>query len=367
MHRLGRVSVRRSRGGLCRAETRGDHLLRARHGHPPRGAPDQSHPERVCGRRAGPEHRVHGQTAHERRPHLSGSLPDRAWRHGGLSWLLERRSPHPRHSARGRASDRRCIPRKPWPGGRLYRVARDRRRLGRERRLRGARPPSGRARLRSHPPRPRRVFELRRSWEPAERVRGRPRRRQVDPRRRARAHEDALLRAERQGRHHRPLARGPRRLLCRRDRTDLRARAEPRRGGRLLAALDQPGDLGRAPLRSQLVPDRDQPGDQRGRVWYHYTHSTLLDGPDAGLEVFAAAKAAQITNFENNDCWGQWGDLEAAGTTAADLFDPAFVSAVAQGRRRRRRRMQRRQHDLQRPGSRATPPIARTSPRPSRF
>jgi pimeloyl-ACP methyl ester carboxylesterase len=85
---------------------------------------------------------------------------------------------------------------------------------------------------------------------------------------------------------------------------------------------------GALPFEASSYPIATNPGSNAVALWYHYTHSALLDGPDAGLETFASAKAAQITSFVNNDCWGQWGDLEAAGTTAADLFDPSFVSAV---------------------------------------
>jgi pimeloyl-ACP methyl ester carboxylesterase len=76
-------------------------------------------------------------------------------------------------------------------------------------------------------------------------------------------------------------------------------------------------------------PLATNPGSNAVAVWYHYTHATLLDGPDAGLEVFDPSKAAQISNFVNNDCWGQWSDLQEAGATAADLFSSSFSSSIA--------------------------------------
>jgi pimeloyl-ACP methyl ester carboxylesterase len=85
---------------------------------------------------------------------------------------------------------------------------------------------------------------------------------------------------------------------------------------------------GALPYEASSYPIATNPGSNAVAVWYHYTHAALLDGPDAALETFAAGKAAQITNFVDNDCWGQWGDLEDAGTTAADLFDPTFVKDV---------------------------------------
>jgi dienelactone hydrolase len=62
-------------------------------------------------------------------------------------------------------------------------------------------------------------------------------------------------------------------------------------------------------------------------VWYHYSHAELLDGPDSGPLLFAAAKRDAIRTFFETSCNEQ--DLVPLGTTVADLFDPAFTAAVA--------------------------------------
>ncbi len=73
-------------------------------------------------------------------------------------------------------------------------------------------------------------------------------------------------------------------------------------------------------------------------IWYHYSHGELLDGPGHGLDPFAASKQALIKSFVSNDCdsqgWdgataSEYPDLQAAATTAADLFDPAFIKSVS--------------------------------------
>jgi alpha-beta hydrolase superfamily lysophospholipase len=64
-------------------------------------------------------------------------------------------------------------------------------------------------------------------------------------------------------------------------------------------------------------------------VWYHYTHGELLDGPGHGVDVFAADKRAAIKSFVEKDCWSDnYPDLEAIGTTALDLYDPAYIDAI---------------------------------------
>ena len=72
-------------------------------------------------------------------------------------------------------------------------------------------------------------------------------------------------------------------------------------------------------------------------IWYHYSHGELLDGPGHGLDPFVPAKQALIKSFVNMDCdaqgWdgssgSEYPDLQAAATTSADLFDPAFVQSV---------------------------------------
>lgn len=66
-------------------------------------------------------------------------------------------------------------------------------------------------------------------------------------------------------------------------------------------------------------------------VWYHYTHGELLDGPGHGVDVFAPAKRAGIKAWVDSQCWAPqgWTELAKLGSTALDLFDPAFVAAVA--------------------------------------
>jgi hypothetical protein len=64
-------------------------------------------------------------------------------------------------------------------------------------------------------------------------------------------------------------------------------------------------------------------------IWYHYTHSFLLDGPDAALELFDPTKAAAVQSFVNNDCWAaSYPVLEEAGTSMNDLFSAQYRGAV---------------------------------------
>jgi len=64
-------------------------------------------------------------------------------------------------------------------------------------------------------------------------------------------------------------------------------------------------------------------------IWYHYTHSFLLDGPDKALELFDPTKAATVQAFVNNDCWSKsYPDLEEAGTSANDLFSSTYRQAI---------------------------------------
>jgi alpha-beta hydrolase superfamily lysophospholipase len=72
-------------------------------------------------------------------------------------------------------------------------------------------------------------------------------------------------------------------------------------------------------------------------MWWHYTTSYLLDGPDAALELFQPSKGAVVQSFVDNDCWsGSYPDLIAgadddAGPMAAsanDYFTQAYQSAV---------------------------------------
>ncbi|MGH7298749.1 MAG: alpha/beta hydrolase, partial [Polyangiaceae bacterium] len=67
-------------------------------------------------------------------------------------------------------------------------------------------------------------------------------------------------------------------------------------------------------------------------LWYHYTHATLLDGPDAGTELIAPAQAAVVQSFVQNDCWqASYPDLLEAGASANDFFTSAYVSAAGPG------------------------------------
>ena len=58
-------------------------------------------------------------------------------------------------------------------------------------------------------------------------------------------------------------------------------------------------------------------------LWYHYTESYLLDGPDAALELFNPEAGAAVQSFVDNDCWSaSYPDLQAAGNTPDDFFHP---------------------------------------------
>jgi pimeloyl-ACP methyl ester carboxylesterase len=82
-------------------------------------------------------------------------------------------------------------------------------------------------------------------------------------------------------------------------------------------------------FEASTYPVATDPGTNGVSVWYHYTHGALLDGPDSGTEMFSSAAAAQISTFVNNDCFGEWTDLENAGAIATDFYDPAFVASIA--------------------------------------
>jgi alpha-beta hydrolase superfamily lysophospholipase len=64
-------------------------------------------------------------------------------------------------------------------------------------------------------------------------------------------------------------------------------------------------------------------------LWYHYTHTTLLDGPFSGFPIFDPTKLAVVQSFVNGDCWSQsYPDLDAVGASANDFFTPAYVNAI---------------------------------------
>lgn len=65
-------------------------------------------------------------------------------------------------------------------------------------------------------------------------------------------------------------------------------------------------------------------------IWYHYSHAELLDGPGKGLELFAPDKRQVVKDFVEKQCWisPPYPQLAAAGASANDLFDPAYVDAI---------------------------------------
>lgn len=64
-------------------------------------------------------------------------------------------------------------------------------------------------------------------------------------------------------------------------------------------------------------------------VWYHYTQAELLDGPGEGKKLFAADKQDAVKEFVETECWAsEYPKLQALGTYADELFDPAFVQQV---------------------------------------
>jgi predicted esterase len=65
-------------------------------------------------------------------------------------------------------------------------------------------------------------------------------------------------------------------------------------------------------------------------IWYHYTHATLLDGPDAGADgIFDPTKFPIVQSFVNSTCWSpSYPTLLDAGTSANDFFTAAYVGAI---------------------------------------
>jgi len=64
-------------------------------------------------------------------------------------------------------------------------------------------------------------------------------------------------------------------------------------------------------------------------LWYHYTHTLLLDGPDSGFPIFNPATLPILSSFVNNDCWSaSYPDLEEAGTAANAFFTSAYINAI---------------------------------------
>jgi pimeloyl-ACP methyl ester carboxylesterase len=81
---------------------------------------------------------------------------------------------------------------------------------------------------------------------------------------------------------------------------------------------------------SAQYPIKDSPFTTLVSLWYHYTHSELLDGQGHGGDVFAADKRAGIRDLVNGICGGTPADTALAdlGNEPADLFDPTFASDV---------------------------------------
>ncbi|HEY1696419.1 MAG TPA: alpha/beta fold hydrolase [Polyangiaceae bacterium] len=64
-------------------------------------------------------------------------------------------------------------------------------------------------------------------------------------------------------------------------------------------------------------------------LWYHYTHTTLLDGPDSGFPIFDPTKLPVVQSFVANDCWNSsYPDLVEAGASANDFFTSSYVSGI---------------------------------------
>jgi predicted esterase len=71
-------------------------------------------------------------------------------------------------------------------------------------------------------------------------------------------------------------------------------------------------------------------------IWYHYTHATLLDGPDSGPDgIFDPTKFPAVQSFNQNDCWSSnaaglptYPQLLDAGAAGNDFFTAAYVSGI---------------------------------------
>jgi predicted esterase len=65
-------------------------------------------------------------------------------------------------------------------------------------------------------------------------------------------------------------------------------------------------------------------------IWYHYTHTLLLDGPDSGFPIFNPSTLPAATSFVDNDCWlPSYPVLDDAGTSANDFFTSSYTQAMA--------------------------------------
>jgi hypothetical protein len=64
-------------------------------------------------------------------------------------------------------------------------------------------------------------------------------------------------------------------------------------------------------------------------MFYFYGHGELYDGPGGGLAMFQPAKRDAVKAFLQNDCESDaTGVLPTLGSTTADLYDPAFITAM---------------------------------------
>jgi pimeloyl-ACP methyl ester carboxylesterase len=91
-------------------------------------------------------------------------------------------------------------------------------------------------------------------------------------------------------------------------------------------------------VEAQYYPLATAPSTDAVSVWYHYTHSELLDGPGHGLDLFQDAAAAAVQHFMDNDCWDTgydgadaataYPDLQAVAKTVTDLYTPDFINAI---------------------------------------
>ena len=73
---------------------------------------------------------------------------------------------------------------------------------------------------------------------------------------------------------------------------------------------------------------KDQPLVNAVSIWYHYTNGELLN-PGHGLDIFVPSKQTGIKHFVDDDCEADsFPDLEALGTTSADLFTQDFQNQI---------------------------------------
>ena len=89
---------------------------------------------------------------------------------------------------------------------------------------------------------------------------------------------------------------------------------------------------GAIPRLPTAFPFMGSEGANAISIWYHYTHGELLDGPGHGGDVFLPAKRAAIKDFVDKAGWYSgnppWAPLYALGANAADVYDPAFTTAI---------------------------------------